>query len=85
MPFPSPTTEDPRQRFEELKVAARAVLEEIIASANEAGWGTQEIAVALSEAAQSLKDDNTVDPDPADEPLVPDAVREQIGHGEQFD
>jgi hypothetical protein len=85
MPFPPPKTEDPRQRFEELMIAAQHALEEIVASANEAGWGTQEIMVALSEAARSLKDANAVDPDPADDPSISDGVREQIGHGEQFD
>ncbi|TCR85465.1 hypothetical protein [Rhizobium sp. BK376] len=85
MPFPPPKTEDSRQRFEELRTTAKDALEEIIASANETGWGTQEIVAALIEAAQSLKDAATVDPDPADDPSIPEAVREQIGHGEQFD
>ena len=85
MPFPSPQSQDPQQRFEESKAAARDALEEVIASANEAGWGTQEVAVALVEAAQFLKDANRADPDPADDPRIVDAVREQIGHGEQFD
>ena len=85
MPLPSPKSEDPRQRFEELKAAATAALEEIIASANEAGWGTQEVAVALIEAAKSPRDANTVDPDPAEDPPITDAVHEQIGREEQFD
>ncbi|RXT25522.1 hypothetical protein B5P46_15355 [Rhizobium leguminosarum] len=84
MPFPSPTTEDPAQRFEESKDPARNALDEVVATANQAGWGTQEIAVALLEAAKSLKDANSADPDAADPPIG-DAVKEQIGHGEQFD
>lgn len=85
MPFPSPKTEDPRQRFEDSRVAAKAALEEIIASANKAGWGTQEIAVALVSAALSLQEAAAVNLDPVESPPVPDAVREQIGQGEQFD
>ncbi|MEF0943936.1 hypothetical protein [Rhizobium sp. BR 362] len=85
MPFPSPGSQDLQQRFEELKAAARDALQEVIASANEAGWGTREVLVALVAAAHSLEDANSADPDPADDPPVGDAVREQIGHGEQFD
>ncbi|UWU25472.1 hypothetical protein N2601_31305 (plasmid) [Rhizobium sp. CB3060] len=85
MPFPSPRSQDLQQRFEELKAAARETLEEVIASANEAGWGTREVLGALVEAAHSLEDANSADPDPADDPPIGDAVREQIGHGEQFD
>lgn len=83
--FPAPTTEDKAGRFEEAKAAAGSLLDEIIVSANEAGWGTQEVTVALIEATRLLKDANQADPDPADDPAVSDAVREQIGHGEQFD
>jgi hypothetical protein len=85
MLFPSPKTEDPLQRFEESKTAARDALEEIIASANEAGWGPREVAVALIEAVQSLKDAYIADPDPADDPEIPETLREQIGHEERFD
>lgn len=85
MPFPSPQSQNPQQHFEELKAAAREALEEVIASANKAGWGTQEIVVALVEAAHSLESTNRADPDPANDPPIGDAVREQIGHGEQFD
>jgi hypothetical protein len=83
--FPAPTTDDVGARFDEAKAAASFALEDIIASANEAGWGTQEVTAALIEAAQSLKDANQADPDPADDPAVGDALREQIGRGEQFD
>lgn len=85
MPFTSPRSEDPQQRFEQAKAAAKDALEEVIAFANQAGWDTQEITVALAEAAQFLKDANRADSDPADGPPIGDAVREQIGHGEQFD
>ncbi|CDM62301.1 hypothetical protein LPU83_pLPU83d_0931 (plasmid) [Rhizobium favelukesii] len=81
---PAPISEDAVDRLNEAK-AARTVLEEIIASASEAGWGTREITVALIEAAQSLTDANRADPEPAGDPDGEDAVREQIGHGEQFD
>jgi hypothetical protein len=83
--FPAPISEDTADRFEEAKAAARNVLEEVIATANEAGWATREIVVALIEAVQSLSDANQFDPDPADDPEGSEAVREQIGHGEQFD
>ncbi|MDL2409731.1 hypothetical protein PY650_29735 [Rhizobium calliandrae] len=85
MPFPSPQSHDLQRRSQELKVAARYALEEVIASANEAGWGTGEVLGAMVEAAHSLEDANSADPDPADDPPIGDAVREQIGHGEQFD
>ncbi|AYG62236.1 hypothetical protein [Rhizobium jaguaris] len=85
MPFPPPRSQDLHQRFEELKVAAGYALEEVVASANEAGWGAREVLAALVEAAHSLEDANSADPDPADDPPIGDAVREQIGHGEQFD
>ncbi|WSG98910.1 hypothetical protein U8P76_30600 (plasmid) [Rhizobium johnstonii] len=78
-------SEDSADRLVEAKAAARNVLEEIIASANEAGWATREIVVALIEAGNSLNDAASADPDPADDPDVSDAVHEQIGHEEQFD
>ncbi|WP_409526868.1 hypothetical protein [Rhizobium sp. P40RR-XXII] len=85
MPFPCPRAQDLEQRIEELKVAAKDALEEVIASANQAGWGTREVLVALVEAVRSLDKANSADPDPADDPPIGNAVREQIGHGEQFD
>ncbi|MBB3916877.1 hypothetical protein [Rhizobium fabae] len=83
--FPAPISEDSADRLVEAKAAARNVLEEIIASGNEAGWATREMVVALIEAANSLNDAASADPDPADDPDVSDAVQEQIGHEEQFD
>ncbi|MBB3916818.1 hypothetical protein [Rhizobium fabae] len=87
MTFPSPKSEAPAQRFEEATAAARNALEKLIAAANEAGWGTEEISVALLKAAQFLNDANKKDPDPAKDPDMSDAPgkREQIGHGELFD
>ncbi|NKK76928.1 hypothetical protein [Rhizobium leguminosarum] len=86
MTFPSPKTESPAQRFEEATTAARDALERVIAAANEAGWGTEEITAALLKAAQLMIDANRRDPDPADDPSISDApAREQIGHGELYD
>jgi len=85
MQFPPPGAESPSQRFEQAKEAARNVLAEVIASANEAGWGTEEIAVALVEAANFHKEAHHADPDPSEDPSLGDAVRQQIGHEEQFD
>ncbi|MBB3135486.1 hypothetical protein FHS26_003231 [Rhizobium pisi] len=87
MTFPSPKSEAPAQRFEEATAAARNALEKLIGAANEAGWGTEEISVALLKAAQFLNDANKKDPDPAEDPDMSDAPgkREQIGHGELFD
>lgn len=85
MRFPAPKTEDPAARLDEAKAIARDALDELVASANEAGWGTQEITAALIDAAQALKRTNEADPDPAEESVLDDAVCEQIGHGEQFD
>ncbi|MBY3043200.1 hypothetical protein HF204_10260 [Rhizobium leguminosarum] len=78
-------SEDSADRLVEAKAAARNVLEEIIASGNEAGWATREMVVALIDAANSLNDAASADPDPADDPDVSDGVQEQIGHEEQFD
>jgi hypothetical protein len=86
MTFPPPKTESPAQRFEEATAAARDALERLIAAANEAGWGSEEITAALLKAAQFLSDANKRDPDPADDPSISDApAREQIGHGELYD
>ncbi|OEC93627.1 hypothetical protein [Rhizobium sp. YK2] len=85
MPFPSPRAQDWQPRSEELKVAARDALKEVIASANQAGWGTREVLVALVDAVHFLENANSADPDPAEDAPFGDAVREQIGHGEQFD
>lgn len=59
----------------------------MIAAANEAGWGTEEITAALLKAAQFMSDATKKDPDPADDPSISDApaVQEQIGHGELYD
>ncbi|WP_409514050.1 hypothetical protein [Rhizobium leguminosarum] len=85
--FPAPISEDSADRLVEAKAVARNVLEEIIASANDVGWATREIVVALIEAANSLNDAASADSDPdhADDPDVSDAVQAQIGHEEQFD
>ncbi|UVD60840.1 hypothetical protein NE852_29135 (plasmid) [Rhizobium sp. Pop5] len=87
MTFPPPKSEAPAQRFEEATTAARTALEKLVAAANEAGWGTAEISVALLEAARFLNEANKKDPDPAEDPPISDAPgkREQIGHGELFD
>ncbi|MCA2406440.1 hypothetical protein [Rhizobium leguminosarum] len=86
MTFPPPKTEFPAQRFDEATAAARDALERVIAAANEAGWGTEEITAALLKAAQLMIDANRRDPDPADDPSISDApAREQIGHGELYD
>ncbi|TCR98242.1 hypothetical protein [Rhizobium sp. BK418] len=87
MSFPVPTSSDPTRRFKDATNAARAALEALIADANAAGWGTDEMTVALVEAAQSLKDANTRDPSPADDPAISDvdAKQGQIGRGELFD
>jgi hypothetical protein len=87
MSFPTPTSNDPTRRFQDATDAARVALEALIADANAAGWSTDEMTVALVEAARSLKDANTRDPDPADDPPISDvdARQGQIGRGELFD
>ncbi|MBB4229703.1 phage-related minor tail protein [Rhizobium mongolense] len=85
MTFPSPMTEVPSQRFKEASDAAHQALEQLIASANEAGWGTEEITVAFAEAANFLKDAHRKDPDPAGNSSISGAAKEQIGHGELYD
>ncbi|KAA1176660.1 hypothetical protein FP026_27825 [Rhizobium tropici] len=83
--FPSPTTNVEAERFEEVQTIVRGVLDDIVASANEAGWSTREIISAILEAGRVLKKADAADPDPADDPVISDVVREQIGHGEQYD
>lgn len=87
MTFPRPKAEAPAQRFEEASAAARDALQKLIAAANEAGWGTEEISVAFLEAARLLHEANRRDQDPADDPSISEVPgkREQIGHGELFD
>ena len=87
MTFPRPKAEAPAQRFEEASAAARDALEKMIAAANEAGWGTEEISVAFLQAARFLYEANRKDRDPADVPVISEVPgkREQIGHGELFD
>lgn len=87
MSFPAPTSNDPTRRFQDAKDAARNALEAVLADANAAGWGTDEMAVALVEAARSLKQANARDPDPAEDPAIGDldAKQGQIGRGELFD
>ena len=87
MSFPVPTSNDPTHRYQEATDAARVALEALIADANAAGWSTDEITVALVEAARSLKDANIRDTDPADDPAISDidAKQGQIGRGELFD
>ncbi|NLS08226.1 hypothetical protein HGP14_34100 [Rhizobium sp. P32RR-XVIII] len=85
MSFPRPRSENPSLRFEDAKSAVRNILQELLASANEAGWGTEEITVAIVEAAQVLKEANNKDSDPADDPSISNAATEQIGRGELYD
>ncbi|EJJ26348.1 hypothetical protein [Rhizobium sp. CF142] len=87
MSFPAPTSNDTTRRFQDATHAARVALEALIADANAAGWSTDEMTVAFVEAARSLKDANTRDPDPADDPPISgvDAKQGQIGRGELFD
>lgn len=87
MSFPSPTSNDPMRRFQDAKEAARDALEAVIADANAAGWGADEMAVGLVEASRSLKQANSRDPDPAEDPAIGDvdAKQGQIGRGELFD
>lgn len=86
MTFPPPKAEAPVQRFEEATAAARDALERLIAAANQAGWGTEEITSALLKAVQFLSDANKRDPDPADDSAISDEpARAQIGRGELYD
>ncbi|MGG6898435.1 MULTISPECIES: hypothetical protein [Rhizobium] len=85
MSFPPPRSEEATQRLQESRLAARMALEAVVAAANEAGWNTWEITDALVDAALHLKHAESADPGLADDLPIVDAVREQIGHGEQFD
>ena len=83
--FPSPTTNTEADRAKEAQSIVRDALDSLVASANEAGWSTREIVAAILEAGRFLGKANAADPDPAEDPAVGDVVREQIGHGEQYD
>jgi hypothetical protein len=83
--FPSPTTNMEADRAKEAQTVVRDALDTLIASANEAGWSTREIVVAILDAGRFLEKANAADPDPAEDPAVSDLAREQIGHGEQYD
>lgn len=79
--FPSPTANTQADRAKEAQTVVRDALDSLVASANEAGWSTREIVAAILEAGRFLEKANAADPDPA----ISDVVREQIGHGEQYD
>jgi hypothetical protein len=83
--FPSPTTDAQANRAKEAQTAVRDALDSLVASANEAGWSTPEIIVAILKAGRSPEKANAADPDPAEDAAIGDVVREQIGHGEQYD
>jgi len=82
--FPSPTTNTEADRANEAQAVVRDALDSLIASANEAGWSTHEIIVAILEAGRLLEKANAADPDPAEDPAVSDVIREQVGRGEQY-
>lgn len=83
--FPSPTTNTDADRAKEAQTAVRDALDSLVSSANEAGWSTREIVVAILKAGRLLEKANAADPDPAEDPAISDVAREQIGHGEQYD
>ncbi|WP_145323055.1 MULTISPECIES: hypothetical protein [unclassified Rhizobium] len=83
--FPSPTANTEADRAKEARTVVRDALDSLVASANEAGWSTREIVVAILEAGRFLEKANAADPDPAEDPAISDIAREQIGHGEQYD
>ena len=63
------------ERFKEAMRAVRLALDGLVASANRAGWKTDEIVVAIMEAGQAIKHSCQVEFDPADDPAVSDTVR----------
>lgn len=73
--FPAPSTEVEAERFKEARKTVRLALDDLVASANRAGWKTDEIVVAIMEAGQAIKDSCQVEFDPADDPAVSDTVR----------
>jgi hypothetical protein len=62
-------------------------LDHLVSDANSAGWGSDEILVAIADAAAKLNAANVKDPDPAEDPAISDVASDggQIGHGEIFD
>jgi hypothetical protein len=87
MPVMSPSTEEPLPRAKEARGLAEQALNELVADANAAGWATDEVVVAIVEAAARLKEASVKDPDPAADPDVSDVPADggQLGHGETFD
>jgi hypothetical protein len=87
MSIKSPSTEEPLPRAREAAALAVQAIDELVADANAAGWATDEVVVAIVEAAGRLKEATVKDPDPAADPDVSDIPADggQLGHGETFD
>jgi hypothetical protein len=87
MKFNSPDSEQALARSAHASELVRQALNQIVGDANDAGWGTDEIIVAIADAADKLKTANVKDPDPAEDPAVSDIPADggQIGQGEIFD
>ena len=85
--FPTPSTDFGQERSRQALAAVKAALKSLVVAANTAGWGTAEVVDAIVNAGRAIKEAELADPDPdpADDPNIGDAAREQIGRGEIYD
>jgi len=70
--FAGPTTDVEAERFKQAREVIRAAFDELLLQATAAGWGIQEIAVAMVDAAGDLKESHVADASPVE---VPPAIR----------
>jgi hypothetical protein len=83
--IPPLTTTTSMDRAREAMTAMEAIIRELVADANAAGWGSKEVLNAIVETANKQRLAYEEDPDPSDGPAV-DAVKDlQVGHGEVYD
>lgn len=66
--FASPATDVEAERFKQAREVVRAALNHLLQEATAAGWGTQEITVALVDVASVLKDSHVADASPIEVP-----------------
>jgi len=66
--FGSPTTDVEAERFKQAQEQVRSALDGLLSMATAAGWGVQEIVVAISDAAAVLKKSHVADASPIEVP-----------------
>jgi len=69
--FSSPTTDVEAERFKQAQGMVKLALDDLLLAATAAGWGAQEIAVAIFDAAGVLKESHIADASPIEVPPSP--------------